>query len=90
MSAAKRRIKRKIKMLGIAALVVIAGCKPQERSYNDQCLRREIFMQCMAALPVGPVSTHNNDWGKVVDECDSTAQRLSIREERHIKPECRP
>lgn len=91
MSAAKRRIKRKIKML--AVLLALAGCQDASvpiGSVPDQCLRREIFKECMAALPAGPVATKYNDWDDVVKECESAAYYQSRRSADTIKPECRP
>ena len=73
----------------IAALsVLLIGCE-QAATY-DQCLRREIFQQCMAALPAGPQSTKYNDWDEVVSQCDTAAGHQSIRQRRFIKPECMP
>lgn len=69
-------------------LSTLAGCS--EQSVPDQCMRRQIFKECMAALPVGPSATVNNDWSEVVSECQDTAYYQSIRKPSQIKQECRP
>ncbi len=53
-------------------------------------MRREIFMQCMAALPASPKATMSNDWDEVVGQCDSVAHYQSLRRKSQIKPECQP
>ena len=73
----------------IAALaMVLAGCG--DISLPDQCLRVQLFSQCMSQLPTGPVSTQYNDWDEVVQACNSVAHSQSIRPIPNIKPECRP
>ena len=54
----------------------------------DQCLRREIFNECMKNLPAGPVATHYNDWDEVVKECHSSAYYMAKRRRAFVKPEC--
>ncbi len=72
-------------------VVLLAGCNvPQDTSAPDQCLRREIFKECLAALPAGPVATKYNDWDEVVEECERSAYYQSRRNIEAIKPECRP
>lgn len=68
----------------IAALVV--GC---DQSAPDQCVRREIFLQCMGALPAGPQATKYNDWDDVVSTCDSVAHYQSLRGKESIAANCR-
>lgn len=78
-------------LIGAASLltaVLAGGCT--ESTGPDQCLRREIFQQCMAALPAGPKATMYNDWDEVVGQCDSVAHYQSLRRESQIKPECQP
>jgi len=53
-------------------------------------MRREIFQQCMKALPAGPSATKYNDWDEVVAQCDSVAHYQSLRRKSQIKPECQP
>ena len=60
----------------------------KENQVNDQCLRRELFNECMKSLPAGPVSTHYNDWDDVVSECKAYAWSVSMRYESVIKKEC--
>ncbi len=69
---------------------VLMGCQELSKG-PDQCLRQEIFKQCMASLPKGPQSltATGNDWDEVVNSCDSSAYRQSIRRAEAIKPECR-
>lgn len=78
----------------VAALIVVAasGCDKGPASVErgpDQCLRREIFKECLQTVPAGPQQTVTNDWSEVIDECQSTAYYQSIRQESQIKPECR-
>lgn len=68
----------------------LGGCDmPEHPSTVDQCMRREIFTQCMAALPAGPLATKYNDWAEVVIECESAAIWQSKRSEEFVKPECK-
>lgn len=76
----------------IRALVVMllcVGCSdnPQE---TDQCMRVELFNNCLKELPAGPVSTKYNDWAEVVEACNNTSFYMSQRKRDYIKPECRP
>lgn len=80
-------MKAAILVITIASLL---GCGPVEPQGPDQCMRRELFQACMKSLPAGPVATQYNDWAEVVDECDGTSYRQSIRKESQIKLECRP
>ena len=76
----------------VIAAILLAGCGPvPEPTYQvDQCMRRTIFKECMAALPKGPerVAT-SNDWDEVVGACDNAARYQAIRGKGHIKEECR-
>lgn len=78
----------KLPLTTVLAASLLLGC--EENSRNDQCMRREIFAQCMKLLPAGPESTKYNDWDEVVSECERTAWAQSYRKESAIKPECRP
>ena len=65
-------------IVATALVAVLTACAPMYPEYvPDQTLRREIFKECMAALPEGPKSTQYNDWDEVVEECDSVAYRQS-------------
>ena len=74
----------------LTALLLLAGCtEPSEMMQHDQCLRREIFMQCLAAVPKGPNSTVRDSWADVVNECENAAAYQALRKAAHIKQECR-
>ncbi len=75
----------------LLTLLALTACAPPEPppSSPDQCLRREIFQQCMAALPAGPVGAKYNDWDEVVAECDSIARSQAYRQNDVIKKECK-
>ena len=74
-----------MKILSIIILLVITtSCQGV-----DQCIRREVFKECMKSLPAGPASTHYNDWDEVVQACEETAYHQSIRKKSVIKEECR-
>ena len=76
-------------LIGAASLltaVLTGGCT--ESTGPDQCLRREIFMQCMKALPVGPQATKYNDWDEVVGKCESVAYYQSLKKKTQITAEC--
>ena len=60
------------------ALLGLSAC---DQSSVDQCMRREIFTQCMANQPKGT---------EAVEACDSSAYYQSKRRAEYIKPECRP
>ena len=83
-----------MKFITASALFVLAfvlsGCN-EEPNGRDQCLRQEIFKQCMASIPKGPthITDTNNDWGKVIDNCENAAYHQSLRLKSSIKPECR-
>lgn len=71
-------------------LVGVVGCEPMPpKTQSDQCMRAELFKQCMKELPAGPLATHYNDWDEVVAQCDQTAYYQSMRATTAIKPECR-
>lgn len=74
----------------IASAAILCGCEPLPAPTTaiDQCMRHEIFKQCMNLLPAGPQATKYNDWDEVVAECDTTAYRQSERLIKYIKPEC--
>lgn len=64
----------------IAAVIALAlyGCDPVDSPWEtDQELRREIFFQCLQALPKGPESTRYNDWSEVVEECGDQAYHMA-------------
>ena len=80
------------KLILVSALLLVA-CDSEvvvkDPQISDQCLRRELFNECMKSLPAGPVATHYNDWDDVVSECKSYAWSTSVRLQSVIKKECR-
>lgn len=77
-----------MKYLIAIAAIALTGCGEPETSGIDQCMRVELFQQCMSILPAGPKTTMYNDWDEVVDSCESAARLQSIRKVEFIKPEC--
>lgn len=78
-------------LIGLSLLTaVLCGCVPEEKKVSDQCLRKELFQQCMAGLPKGPdhVVAAENDWQEVIEECGSQARYMSYRRREFVKPEC--
>lgn len=79
-------------LLSILLLFTLVGCNEvkeiTERNIPDQCLRRELFNECMKALPGGPIATHYNDWDDVVSECRTYAWSVSHRLQSVVKKEC--
>jgi len=86
-----KRLTRYAGLIAGASLLTagLGGCNLPEVTQADQCMRREIFMQCMAALPAGPKATMYNDWDEVVSQCESAAYYQSLRAKSQIKQECR-
>lgn len=55
-------------LLLIAFLAAACGPGQQLEPIGlDQCMRREIFFECLRSIPPGPSSTQYNDWSEVVD-----------------------
>lgn len=75
------------------AVLILSACgdpTPMPKYDIDQCMRREIFQQCLQALPKGPEHVSNsNDWAEVVEACESAAHDQSFRIAGHVKPECK-
>lgn len=84
-----------MKYLVIVTMLALAGCvetdKPKEPQWvTDQCARRDIFQQCLKALPAGPAQTKYNDWDEVVEACSDVAYWQSrIQDASTVKKECR-
>ena len=81
------------KLILLLPLLLIA-CGQDDKPFIDervanQCLRREIFNECMKILPAGPLATKYNDWDEVVAECGSQAYYMSQRIKSTIPAECR-
>jgi hypothetical protein len=62
---------------------------PDKVVITDQCLRREIFKECLTVVPAGPLATKYNDWDEVITECRHSAYYMSQRQRGIIKEECR-
>ena len=78
-------------LLSLFMLFILAACQPKQildPNIPDQCLRRELFNECMKSLPSGPVATHYNDWDDVVSECRAYAWSVSVRLQSVVKKEC--
>jgi hypothetical protein len=77
----------------VAALVLIftasCGSLNEEKPIYDQCLRTQLFNECLERLPPGPQTVEYNDWSEVVDSCANTAATRSVRLKHLVKPECR-
>lgn len=73
----------------IPFLFLLAACNTENQTQADQCLRVDLFKQCMALLPKGPDKTVYNDWDEVVAECGSQSYYQSLRPRSMIKNECR-
>lgn len=73
----------------LAISILFSGCTDEQKSGPDQCLRAQLFKDCMESLPAGPQETKYNDWAEVVEECNDTAYYQSIRPFSVIKKECR-
>ena len=72
------------------SLIFSASCGgAPTSSVVDQCLRVEIFKECLGALPPGPEVTRYNDWDEVVQRCSSAAYYQSKRERQFVQPVCR-
>jgi hypothetical protein len=68
------------KTLTIWGVLLLAGCGPVPQSgYRDQDVRRDVFFECLKALPAGPQATMYNDWAEVVGECGDQAYNISAR-----------
>jgi hypothetical protein len=72
----------------IALALLLAAC--ENKMEPDQCLRNELFKQCMSMVPPGPQSTHYNDWSEVISECGSQAYYQALRPVSEIPKGCKP
>lgn len=74
----------------IFSILALTACDMTPINAPDQCLRAELFKQCMSILPKGPEHVVNsNDWDEVVNSCESVAYYQSVRAYSAIKQECR-
>jgi hypothetical protein len=76
-----------MRKLMFASLLLLAAC--DDMQMPNQCIRREVFKECMAALPKGPEVTHYNDWNEVVESCNEVARNISYRTYGSIPKECK-
>ena len=75
-----------MKAILIAVVMILAGCDSSSKSH-DQCIRSEIFQQCISVVKDKNMNGKDAD---VIKECDTAAYYQSIRNEAVVKPECRP
>jgi hypothetical protein len=66
-----------------ATVVVVSSC--ENNDIIDQCLRREIYKECMDAAP-----KDKEPWSKIMDKCSRLSEYQSLRQLAQVKPECRP
>jgi len=72
----------------IVAFTLVGCGAPENAVVVDRCMQRQIFFQCMKALPAGPLAAKYNDWDEVVAECERTARNMSLRTAAHVKQNC--
>lgn len=83
-------MKKALATLALAFTLTACGQQPVEPVWAiDQCLRVQLFQQCMASLPAGPVSTQYNDWDEVVGQCNDVSRVQAARLTTTVKLECR-
>lgn len=78
-----------MKSLTVLLFLALCGCPDVPVPQVDQCLRRQYFNECLAALPKGPTTVVNNDWDEVVSECNNAAYYMALRSAKVIGEECR-
>ncbi len=79
-----------IKIISILSILTLTGCEATQTGPTvDQCMRKDLFQQCMKLIPPGPTNVQYNDWQEVVEQCALTAYYQSLRQKEYIKPECR-
>ena len=71
----------------ILILSLLAGC--ESSSITDQCLRKELFSQCMDLSPADPTNTMYKDRDELVNYCESASFSRSFRLRDQVKAECR-
>jgi hypothetical protein len=80
-----------MKLLTVLLVLLLTACEmdAEPTTVLDQCLRADLFKQCLAQVPKGPVSTVENPWHKVVEECESAAYHQSWRKTGMVEMKCR-
>ena len=76
-----------MKYYALMIALLLTAC--DNRTVTDQCLRVEIFKDCLATVPAGPLATKYNDWDEVIVECRHTAYYMAQRQRSFVKEECR-
>lgn len=56
---------------------------------TDQCLRRELFNECLQNIPVEPGSSRRADWAGVVQGCSDYSYLTAKRQYSSIPASCR-
>lgn len=86
-----------MRLLFLTLLVLSACYMPkslQNEDAQDQCLRRELYQQCMDKAPRSTdkdtAFAGTKSWIEISKECDRIASYYSVRSLAHIKPECQP
>ena len=78
----------------LAIALALSGCtpvKPKDDTQIDQCIRNELFQQCMSVIPTGPthLTETKNQWSDVIEACENQATHASYRLTSVVKLECR-
>lgn len=74
-----------ILFLLVVLVFLLAGCGSSESQKTNQCVRAELFQQCMKLLRAGPAILEQD---KAVTACDSVAYQQSWRLESQISLAC--
>ena len=77
------------RLLALLCSIFLVGCDGENSTDTDQCLRRELFNECMHEIPPGPSTTHYNDWDEVVRACKDYSFWAAQRIIKNIKEECK-
>jgi hypothetical protein len=84
-----------LKRILVLAALALSACTPQDAQkikevrVIDQCLRTQIFKDCLVVVPKGPERIANsNDWEEVVTACADAAMYQSVRQAGQVKAEC--
>lgn len=77
----------------ILSLLALSGCSFErgESEYTfNQCVRQDLFKQCMTNVPKGPerLTGAGNDWDEVISECNASARQMAWRKRVTIPIEC--
>ena len=79
---------KKIIFVFMPLLFLLSGCAELSATVTDQCLRKQIFDDCLKNLPAGQDGTKYSDWDEVVQACENVAYYQSMRLETSVKQEC--